>query len=222
MSDPSPILDYASPRKRGKVRLPAESTLTYDVGEGEVTIVERLRGLGNAYGAIAFAGAILAWDAAWLVTELLNRRGNWVPVALVLSFLCALIVSVLVPVILQTWRRTTLHARDGQLTLSFGSLLGEKRFVWSRDELTMRVAVTFMQDQGPTLGELQLHPSGGRDVLLLTDHRIAEVQKIHDLLSDALEGKPVALAHAAPPREINPDHASPLVDLHRSIRERRH
>src|SRR6186997_1492171 len=61
MSEPAPILDYASPRPRAKVRLPARSVLDlqYDRSAGEARVVETLTGKGEAIAALGFAGFVM-------------------------------------------------------------------------------------------------------------------------------------------------------------------
>ena len=64
MPDPQLILDYASPRKRRRMRLPAKSMLTVTHGpDGSVRVVERLAGEAQAAVMAAAFGVFVAWMA---------------------------------------------------------------------------------------------------------------------------------------------------------------
>src|SRR3954468_13625770 len=77
VTEPSPILDYASPRPRRKLRLPAKSVLDVRVdpdGLG-ITIVERLAGIPEAVAGILFAVFVLLVVG---LTSFLSLRAQWV------------------------------------------------------------------------------------------------------------------------------------------------
>ena len=78
MTDPAAILDYASPRKRGRFRLPATSTLTCDVGDDTVVVEQRLAGKAEAIAALAFGALTFALLVGMTVTVEEPRRSSTV------------------------------------------------------------------------------------------------------------------------------------------------
>src|SRR3954454_13649736 len=60
MTGPSAILDYASPRPQGRVRLPSRSRLDVVRDRHEVTITETLSGKDSALFGVAVAVVTLA------------------------------------------------------------------------------------------------------------------------------------------------------------------
>src|ERR1700733_68631 len=99
MADIAPILDYASPRKRVRLRLPAKSRIRCQISTGRLTIIESLDGQGGAIGAIVFAVFMLIYMGLLIAFV----RG-----AAPMAILWILEAVVLVMVVHQTWRKTLL------------------------------------------------------------------------------------------------------------------
>src|SRR3954466_11257351 len=140
MPDPSPILDYASPRPRRKLRLPAKSVLDVRVdpdGLG-ITIVERLAGVPQAVVGIVFAVFVLLVVG---FTAFLSLRTQWVkhhgidPPGVILAVLWVVELTLLFLVIDRTWRRTILTARDRRLILRFIGPFNTREHRWPFEEV---------------------------------------------------------------------------------------
>src|SRR5688500_4694799 len=213
MSDqPQPILDYASPRKRGNVRLPAKSVLTVTHGpDGSVRVVERLEGqVSAAVFASAFGLFVACVAVAGVVHEtrwILRHRHGLLEVMLVgiltFSALAELVLAGLV--VRNTWRRTTLTADTARVTLEFIAPFMRR---WYRTwELAEVQGVVLLLTQGGAdavrLAELQVRVPGSI-VHLFTDHRANELETIERKLKRAMTG--------APP-EVEPLKAQPVLQL---------
>jgi hypothetical protein len=194
MSDPQLILDYASPRKRRRVRLPARSVLTLNHGVGgSVTVVEQLK--GEAPGAVfatAFA-LFVAWTAGSVTvgqTKWVLRHRHTTGDFVVLAILAAAVVAELLLaalIIRNTWRRTTLSADADGLTLEFAApFMRRRRHHWPREDVQdVALSVTQMQADAEGLGEIQIRATG-TVVHLFTDHRVVELEPIERELDRAL------------------------------------
>ncbi len=223
MNDPGAILDYASPRPRGKVRLPSQSTLEVREDADSVTVVERLSGKAGAILAIVFAAAMFALlTATFLGNALPNQRWqrsieDAVEVGLrsgalfvVPVLLAGLVVMLLV--VNNTWRRTVLLANaDGLLLRFFAPLTPTRVHAWPADRVeAVRVESTdvpaaaagaagaAINVAAASLAELQIHPVGGSVAHLFTDHEHWRLAPLADSIARAL-GRDAAAGAAAPP-----------------------
>jgi hypothetical protein len=204
MSQPQLVLDYASPRKVGRVRLPAQSELIISqTPEGEVRVLERLRGRHSAIAAVLFGAFFLISAGMSTVNQVqwVMRHRHWPSDWVVPGFLAILTIAealLLAGVIQQTWRRTTLVASTLRVTLEFiGPLTRAQRHEWTVADVVEFIPVTTRQNpDGSVLGELQLRPPGML-ISLFTDHPLMEIQVLARLLNGAIMGE-------APPTTVVP------------------
>jgi hypothetical protein len=164
---PAPILDYASPRPRGKVRLPARSVLHLqrDPARGETRVIEALEGKAQATAALIFAAFVLIVMIATMYPELAKmfreRAPN--PLVVILGPLWIVEAGLMVAVINNTWRKTVLIARgDAGLSLAFSSLFRRMAYQWPAHRIgQIRVVVTVdAAYSNTTLGDVaSLHRS---------------------------------------------------------------
>jgi len=215
-----PILDYASPRKYSRVRMPAVSELSFaGAGPGHVCVTETLKGRDYAVKVIIFACIVLVILSTLGTTQLFQSKFIVFDSCLV-GIPWVGLVTTLIAVIHQTWRKTVIEVREGVLTLTFSSVFKQQVFAWRASDLSMNVVTTHLPEVGPSLGELQLQSSEYPLVKLLTDHLLSEVQHVQQLLRTALEGgefkppKPVTI-------ERDPKNLERLVQLQRDIRRKR-
>jgi len=196
MSEPQLILDYASPRKRGKVRLPANSELKVATEmDGAVKVVETLAGRDIAVMAVIFGlivAAVASYGAVRETLYLLRRRHDVIDFSLpAIMVAFALIELVLIVLIIRnTWRRTILLADARQVTLAFSGPLAR---VWSRawtsDEVgESQLIPTQAEPDAVRLAELRLQPPG-MVINLFTDHREMELAEIAARLKVAISGE---------------------------------
>lgn len=182
------ILDYASPRQRGKLRLPSQSVLEVRQDEGGgVTVTETLSGRGGAVGAIVFAVITLLLLAATGASQLKQSRGfeGEAFVLFVIGAVWIAELTVLLVVINNTWRRTVLTVGADGVALQFLAPFSKRRYAWPRERME-DVRVVRTSESSPLrtweapqpLGELLLLPVGERAVALLTDHREGELHAI--------------------------------------------
>jgi hypothetical protein len=183
------ILDYASPRPRGKVRLPARSELAVRIDADSVEVIERLTGKLGAFGAIAFAAAMFVLMGAMGAAEA-PKRDSLPQSVFVATFIAGGCV-VMAMVINNTWRRTILSANaDGIRLRFFAPLSGTRRYHWDADTIeALRVEPKNLR--GPTaidlarsgaLAEIQIHPTGGAVAHLFTDHEAFHLVPIAEAL----------------------------------------
>jgi hypothetical protein len=111
MDKPATILDYASPRKRRSLRLPADSRHVVAVEDGRLEGVETLTGRRQAMAAVAFAGIA----ALLTMHDFRLHRFHGDP-AVAVSFVAQFLIGsiVLLGCIPQTWRRTRLTVGRGK------------------------------------------------------------------------------------------------------------
>src|ERR1700722_8585632 len=126
MSDLSPILDYASPRKRQKLRLPARSRIRCQLEDERLVIVEKLEGRGEAISAVIFAVFMLVYLGSIVMFV---RRGSYMAVFWFAE------AAVLIAVIHQTWRKSELTVTPGKLRLKFTSPMWRKLYEWQGEEV---------------------------------------------------------------------------------------
>ena len=173
-----PILDYASPRPRGTVRLPSRSEIVVWSDADSVEVVERLSGKLDAVGAILFAAAMFTLMGAMGVAEAPKRDS--LPQSIFIATFIAGGCVVMGMVINNTWRKTVLSANaDGIRLRFFAPLSGSRRYAWEAENVeAVRVEPTEQAkmlagvelSRSGALAELQIHPRGGAVAHLFTDH----------------------------------------------------
>src|SRR5438067_2322708 len=234
MTDPSPILDYASPRPRRKLRLPARSVLDVRVdpdGMG-MMIVEKLAGIPQALVGIVFAVFVLLVVG---MTSFLSLRTQWVkhhgidPPGVILAVLWVVELILLFIVIERTWLRTILTARDRRVILKFISPFNTREHRWPFEEVADLDVVATQEAIGMyALAELRFRATDDVPVHLFTDHRADEVVYIRMLLARVLAQEPAvpaplaasAAAPLAPPAPPDGRTVSRLVDVRKTLRQR--
>lgn len=189
-SELGPILDYASPRQRGKVRLPSNSRIVVESERDGVIVREWLQAKAGAMMAMLIALVAflaLAMTAYQGITGRMHRQDRilliWVP-----AVVGACEIGVFLLVVNNTWRRTTLEARNDGLMLAFAAPFGRKRYEWGASQIeVIRVELTTTAEHRNSLGELQVHLAGLPLVKLFTDHPAAELQDLSARLRQAVE-----------------------------------
>jgi len=172
--DNSLILDYASPRKRVRFRLPATSSLLLRGDADEVVITEKLIGDHGAIPALLFAGFVLIATSV-LLSPIFNDR---VYANEVVFWIVQAVVQILVMVMLiqQTWRMTVLTIHYEQLRLAFTSPLRNRQYQFSGEQIAeMRITETANLETPAALGELILVRTNGGEIHLFTDHNSREL-----------------------------------------------
>ena len=243
MDDSAAILDYASPRKRGRLRLPAVSRLAVAFEGDRVTVEESLAGQTGAaaaalvFGLITTAAAASAAVACGYDFRHHHWFHDWQP-ALVPALLAAAEFGLMVAVVQQTWRRTVLTAEYDDLRLAFLSPLHRRRYRWTGNDIADVVVVNVANaDTGMPLGEVLITRVGGGDVRLFTDHGALCLGGIaraaHDMLRNghadplpkaAPSGRSGRLSTASEPLDVAPQAEQTtgrLVGVHRALRDRR-
>jgi hypothetical protein len=192
------VLDYASPRKRGRMRLPAKSVLTLSHGlGGSVTVVEQLKGEAPAaVFATAFAlfvawtaGSVTVGQTAWVLRHRHTAADFIVLAILAAAVLAEVLLAALI--IRNTWRRTTLRADAEGLTLEFAApFMRRWRRQWPSDDVQeIALSVTQLHAHAEGLAELQIRATG-TIVHLFTDHRVTELEHIERELDRVLARLP--------------------------------
>lgn len=188
-SELGPILDYASPRQRGKVRLPSNSRIVVESDRDGVIVREWLQAKAGAIMAMVIAAVALAALAMTAFEGLTGRvyTRDRLPMVAVPAVVAACEVWVFLLVANNTWRRTILEARRDALMLAFTAPFGGKRYEWGASQIEdIRVELTTMAEHRNTLGELQVHLAGLPLVKLFTDHPAAELQELSARLRQAV------------------------------------
>ena len=242
MDDTAAILDYASPRKRGRLRLPATSRVTVTASDGRVTVEESLAGQPEAIAGLAFGALVVGLCTVGAVTQVRTfALGLFRPdqiAAAVFAGLALAELATMVAVVQQTWRRTRLVAEYDELRLAFLSPLRRRHYRWTGEQIAdVVVTLTANVETAAPLAEVLITRVAGGDVRLFTDHparRLGPIARaVHDVLRDGHAG-PVATTDLdaplrdgsapAPSADLLPraeQTAGRLVDLHRTLRERR-
>ena len=167
------------------MRLAAQSRISSSSdGPGHVMIVEELKGKAEAILALAFGCFVLIVITLVGLAEF--RRSDPFFFILIVVGPGLALVGTMVMVIDQTWRKTLIEVRDGRLELRFRSVFLRAMFAWPTSEMTLMVVVTQPQAEGPVLAELHIQPVDAPLVRLLTDHAIAQVEEVSDLLQTAI------------------------------------
>lgn len=190
-----PVLDYASPRPRGKVRLPSQSRIELRPDRDGVIVHEWLAAKGQAVFAIVFAGASLALLASvYVIQESPHWKADFTdaPVAagIAVLLLLGLIGSgivVLLRVINNTWRSTTLEARAEGLMLTFRAPSGQQRYEWNAAEVEeIRLESTTRPTDRNQLSEIQIRLAARPLVKLFTDHATRDLEPIAGAIRQAI------------------------------------
>ncbi len=183
---PGPILDYASPRRRQKVRLPSRSRIVAREEHGEFAIREWLQAKESAYVALAVAGLSLASLAYGMLTECFpfGWKGHFWRSPLfgefvILATFSIVEVSVMLLVIRDTWRETTLLGRSEGLLLRLSSPFSRQQFEWNADDIEqIRLVLSSKVSDSNPLAEIEIHVAGKPVAKLFTDHYLKELKPI--------------------------------------------
>ena len=229
MDSNAPILDYASPRKRLKLRLPARSTLFWQIEPDEILLTETLAAKEGVAWALVFTLVIQAMTVVSTLNGLHEMRSGTylLPIGLML-----LQVPLMLLIIHQTWRKTLLTVRCNELLLAFTSPLHRRHYKWSGDDIAGIVLVETANTQTDMpLAELLITRCAGGEIRLFTDHPIRAIQRLVAILPPMLrDGQ-----HPTENSENSPWHAkvqpidptlnametsARLVDLHHDLRNR--
>jgi hypothetical protein len=143
--------------------------------------------VAGAIVAMLFACFVLLIMAALVYSAFVHSPGIRIHgETIVIGILSLIEAFVLVLVIAQTWRRTTLQARNGTLCLRQINLFGDKVFRWPFhliDHLSVVPTQTTVDAHLRGLAELQFRVAGATPVHLFTDHLEREVREIYDALT---------------------------------------
>ena len=194
----SPILDYASPRPRVKIRLPANSILRCQSDSpGSCSVLETLTGQQGAATALCFAAFVLCVVLGMPFTLEVGPR-NYLGLTGVEA---GALILVGLMVVRNTWRKTLLRVADGEMTVTFTApLTPTRRYAW---HVGMIERIEVIATEGNRiLGELRVIPDAGAEVHLFTDHRLADLHHIAQMLK-------AATTHDAPPLSVAPAPSKP-------------
>jgi len=190
-----PVLDYASPRTRGRIRLPSQSHLELRPDRDGVVVHEWLAAKGSAVAAIILCGGALVLMAVVYTSEegvhwKRNFTSDPLPAAVAALLVLGVIVGgfiVLLMVVNNTWRRTMLEARRDGILLTFWSPFATRRLEWNADEIEdIRLEATTGPRDRNHLAELEIHLAAKPLVKLFTDHTVADLTRIAAALRNAL------------------------------------
>jgi hypothetical protein len=188
-SDAGSILDYASPRQWGKVRLPSQSRFELRMEPDGVIVHEWLQAKASAF--IAMAIAVFTF-VAMFVAACGNFRYHMTTedrafMLGVPAMVGVMEILVFLLVINNTWRRTTLKARRDSMMLTFVAPFGTRRYEWDASRIEdIRIRPTTTAEHRNSLGELEIRISGHSMVKLFTDHSAAELHELAGRLREAV------------------------------------
>jgi hypothetical protein len=189
MSLPGPMLDYASPRPQGKLRLPAKSQLEMRLDGDQVIVREWLQAKTGAMIAVAFS-LIPMVSLPLSVLGVLSYRDpieSRIAVVTFVAFFWISEIVVLLLVINSTWRQTVLRARKDGLLLTFSVPFGQRRHEWNAGEIeNIQMNSTTTVIHKNHLGEIQIHIAGQPLVSLFTDHAATELEPVVAALRQAV------------------------------------
>jgi hypothetical protein len=180
--DSTPLLDYASPRPRTKVRLPSRSILVCHTDRDSCDVIETLSGKAGALAALIFAAFVMTVMPMLLFANPgLNTRGD-VAALLILETPLILVGGL---VVRNTWRRTRLRANADGLVVTFSApFLPEQFYRFAPRELASLQLATV--DPVNALAELRIIPINARPIYLFTDHPQRELANITSALAATL------------------------------------
>lgn len=175
MSVPEFVLDYASPRPRGRLRLPSRSLIRWELNpdDNSTTIVETLAGKQSAIGPLIFGALTLLMITGGSINEALQMRRHpddtpWFVICATIA-LVELVVMALV--IDQTWAKTIIRASREGLLFHTRSPFRRREFSWREDEI---VSVQFesTQDQrdAAPLGKIRIVTTRPPSLTIFADH----------------------------------------------------
>lgn len=188
-SDAGSILDYASPRQWGKVRLPSQSRFEVHTESDGLTVNEWLEAKASAF--IAMAIAVFTF-VAMIVAACSSLRYRMPPEDRVSMMAMPAIVGateivVFLLVVNNTWRRTRLEARRDSMLLTFTAPFGTRRYEWDASRIEdIRIRPTTTAEHRNSLGELEIRISDHSMVKLFTDHSAAELHDLAGRLREAV------------------------------------
>lgn len=192
------ILDYASPRKRSALRLPATSRLAVRADDGRFTVEESLSGQVAALAALLF-GAFVLFVITFPVIDGVydlhrHRIRNDFTQAYIFGVLWLAEAATMVGVLQQTWRRTVLAVEYDEVRLAFLSPLRRRRYRWSGSDIAdVFIVQTAETDRRVPLGEVVLTRAVGGEVRLFTDHPAERLGPIavgvHAMLREGSAGR---------------------------------
>ncbi len=134
-----------------------------------MTVTERLSGRAEAVAAILFALFVLA--------VMIDVMMSLPALLLVLGAIWLIEASLIVAVIHNTWRTTTLHADSSRITLRFKTPLTRRREIsWAVADIEGILVLTTSADGG--LAEIEIRPVAGAPAKLFTDHRQIDLNPI--------------------------------------------
>ena len=231
------ILDYAGPRKRSALRLPAVSRLDAAGADGRVTVTESLAGQQNAVGALVFGLIVLGIVIASTTVNAYDFHHHrwhrdWQAMLIAPGVMAAALLACMAGVLQQTWRRTLLSAEYDDLRLAFRSPFRSRHYRWTAAQIAdVVVVLTANVETAAPLGEVLITRVAGGEIRLFTDHAAARLGPIARAVHDALrEGRTEPLpADVAPPAvaavadDLLPraeQTAGRLLDVRRSLRDR--
>jgi hypothetical protein len=199
--DHSPILDYASPASRARLRLPARSIITTEHDAGRFIVREKLAGEGEAIMALLFAAFTLVVMAGlqWQMSAKWHRNAGAIGM---LALLQAAELAVGAPVVNSTWRRTTLIITADDVTLAFTAPFSSgRRYHWPAEQLAaVEVIDSEPLANGTVVPEIELRMWTGAPVRLFAGHGHAELVA---LAADIRAVQPpLPSAQSAGPRDL--------------------
>ncbi len=178
---PAPILDYASPQARSRLRLPSRSDLQVTQSPTELRVHETLIGKGGALLALLFALFTLACLMEPVVDAVTSShfRRHLFEMSFYLSIAVVEVVMMLA-VIDNTWRTTTVVVTPQSIMLRFRSpIRGSHLHKWPAEKLqTVAVRHNQIQRRGPAFPELEFDLWGEPQVRLFLGHSVRELQEL--------------------------------------------
>jgi hypothetical protein len=181
---PAPILDYASPRPRVNVRLPANSVLAVQASSGRCVITETLTGQNGAIGALIFSAFVLVMMTGSTLEGIAWR--SWREIGF-MATLAVTIIGLSLLVIRNTWRKTIIAVEDGQFSMtSTAPFMATHRYAWPAGEIADVQVVT--TDEASSLGEMRIFPKMGAELHLFTDHSLGQLRGLAVVILKTLCG----------------------------------
>jgi hypothetical protein len=173
---PAPILDYAGPASRRRLRLPAKSNLDVTHNDRELHVIETLSGKAGAVFALMFALLPIATTGA-MIHDLLVKFPRDLGILTLGGLLEITQIVLMFAVIDSTWRRTVLRVTRSELSLAFSSpLRGTTRHQWPAEKVrSATVSTTAMGVDAIPVHQLELDIWGGPAVHLFAGHDYSDL-----------------------------------------------
>jgi hypothetical protein len=145
----TPIIDYAAPVPRSRMRLPARSEIRWAQEPGRLVITQVLAGRAGAIAALLLAGFTFVLMSV-SVAGMIGRWHRNVGLLGILGFLMTAEIVVGLLVIHNTWRRTVLTVTRDELAVETAAPFTKRqRFVFGSEQ----VAAVIVVDSEPTPGQ---------------------------------------------------------------------